>query len=266
MKKQLQTFLNIFKTSFLFLFNKFRARKILYLTFLVVPMLFFVPFWWIPASLLLGRIVESIYIATYHEFHVHKLLVPRCRLVEILGYWRICAGDFQSPGVKSLNHWKHHRWYKDTEHDPTQAKLHITNNPFYYLLDLGKHAPHYHLEVDEIKPVKTSTYNFFEKYWLEICLLNLAIWLIFVPFWTFVCWFILPVWFWGVVWRSVDWWTHKLGGADKDWLVFVYGSQCWHHYHHDNVKTQTDPYYGKGIWKIVNIDCWSQKLTFKKGN
>jgi len=248
--------------KFLFLFYKFNARRGLYLTFLVLPAFFFVPLWQFVVSFLIWRIVESIYIGIYHEFHVHKLLKPRSELVEFLGYWRIAAGDFQSPFNKASYHWKHHEFY-ETEKDPTQAKLDRADHPLGYCLDISAPAPWYYVDTSRITVIDTRLYRFFQQYWAHVCVINIILWLTLTSFWTFIAWFIFPIWSWLIIWKTIDWLTHKLKLEDKNWLVLVYGSQCWHQYHHDNDRTQTEPYYGSGIWKWLNIDFYVQKLTFK---
>lgn len=248
---------------FNFIFSKFKARKVFWMTFLVVPALFFVDPIWFLISFLLFRVWESIYIATYHEFQVHKMLKPRHWIFEFLGYYLIAAGDVQRPIDKIKHHWKHHEFYQDFDKDPTQARVELVKWPWLYCLDLGAHAPHYHIEDKDIPVIQTPLFQFFNKYATQIFFTNMIVWCLLFGVWSFITFFVFPVWAWGIVFRSIDWYTHKLDLPDSNWLVFVYGSQCWHQYHHNYDRTQTEPYYGEGIWKLLNIDFYVQKLTFK---
>jgi len=253
--------------KFLFLFNNFKGRRGLYLTFLVLPAVFFVPLWQFVVSFFVGRIIESIYIATYHEYHVHKLLKPRSEFIEFLGYWRLVSGEIQSPFDKVSYHWKHHEFF-DTEKDPTQSKLDLASNPILYCLDMTPPGAWHNVDPDRIKIVDTRLYRFFQKYWAHVFLLNIILWVTLTSFWTFVVWFIFPSWAWLCVWKTIDWRTHKLKRKDANWQVLLYGSQCFHQWHHDTYHDSSNSpaelFYGPGIWKWLNIDFYVQKLTFKQ--
>lgn len=254
--------IQLLKDKSLFLFNKFNSRRGFWLMFLVLPSFFFVPLWQFAVSFIIWRVIDSIYLGVYHEFHVHKLLRPRWFFIEFLGYWRIVSGDFQSPLSKITYHWKHHEFY-ETEKDPTQGKIDLASNPILFCLDMTAPGPYHHVDTSFVKVQDTKLYRFFQKYWAWICLSNIIFWITITSFWTFIAWFIFPMWIWMIIWKTVDWETHKLKMPDKNWLVLLYGSQCWHFYHHANDRIQTETYYGTGLWKWLNIDFYVQKLTFK---
>ena len=257
--------IQLLKDKFLFLFVKFRARRGLWLMFLILPSFFFVPLWQFVVSFFVWRISESIYLGIYHEFHVHKLLKPRWAIIEILGYWRLVSFDFQSPFDKILYHTKHHMFY-ETDRDPTYSKMKLTPNIVLYCLDISAPVPpaSHNFDANLVSIEDTKLYRFFQKYWAWICAANIIVLISLLPFWTFIAWFIFPLWMWTWIGLTIDWMTHKLQKEDKNWFVLFYGTQCWHRFHHKYVHTQTKPDYGPGIWKWLNIDFYVQSLTFKQ--
>ena len=92
---------------------------------------------------------------------------------------------------------------------------------------------------------------------------NIIIWIILGGWWVFIAWFVFPIWFWGVIFRLLNWNTHKLLKPDENWTVLIYGTQAWHMRHHKDYLNEWEAYYGPGVWKWLNIDFYAQKLFCK---
>ena len=114
-----------------------------------------------------------------------------------------------------LHHFLHHTFGDDPKKDPTQAKIDLTENALLYHFDLTPHASLENLPPmpdDEVDP--TPMFNWFNKHWYKVFFATILIWLITLPFWTFLAFFIFPVWIWGIIYRYTDWWWHKLNNSD----------------------------------------------------
>jgi hypothetical protein len=247
------------------LYNGFRSRFNFWLTLVILPVFFFVPWWWLAVGIIVNRIVESINIAMYHDYANHRLIKPKNKIIEALGWYIICAFNAQAPWNKIKYHWMHHEYY-ETEKDATWAKLQAMKDKDWwkYLVDLGPHvAMPYILEADCPMP-KSKVYDWFNTNWQIVFVTNIVLWLALGGWWVFVAWFVFPIWFWGCIFRWLNWGTHKLQKPDTNISVLLYGTQAWHHRHHDEYLTEYEPYYGEGFWRWLNIDWYSQKVFFKQ--
>lgn len=247
------------------IYHGFRSRFNAWLTLLILPVFWFVPWWWLVVSVIVYRIFESLHIVMYHEYGNHRVLQPRNKLIEIIGWYTIAAFDAQSPYNKIKYHWTHHAYY-ETDYDSTWKKLQVADKKdlWKYLLDLTPHAPHLAASESAIEILPSGAYNWFQKYWHQVFIANIIVWLLLGGWWIFIAWFVFPIWFWGAIFRLLNWKTHKLARDDENWTVLIYGNQAWHKKHHRDYLDEWDAYYGPGWWKWVNIDFYVQKLLCKQ--
>jgi len=251
-----------------FLFNKLRARKIAWLTPFVIYGFVTIDLTWLLLGFILYMIGKSIFIATFHEYVIHKWIRPKHKLIEIIGWYLSALWEWTGPEDKAVFHYLHHQYHR-TKHDPTHEKLKLTNNWFLYHLDLTPHSSHDSLPLIPFDDIdRTGVYNWFSKYWRQTVCTTLILWLVFLPFWTFLAFLLWPIWIWTMAYRFIDWHYHKKQRADINWLVFLFGSHAWHNHHHNqsdygNGKDIREVYYGPMPWKRLNIDYYIHKLLYK---
>ena len=246
-----------------FLFAKFLGRKIPWLTLFVILSTFYLEwYWFLAGGLFMLWFVRPMIIATYHESCTHQFIQARAPWIEVLGFYIGIVWEIQSPDHKYRFHYRHHAFHKDPLRDPTEGRLVRAKNMLVYILGLGPHVdPNFVYETVPDIP-KNKIYVFFQKYWLEIWLVTMLAWLVFLPFWTFLAFYIFPQWVSGVLFEFGNYIWHRLNIPDQNWAVILFGSNTWHRLHH-NWHDQTKPYYGPGIWPWFNIDFYLQKLLFK---
>jgi hypothetical protein len=251
------------------LIHEIRARKIAFATPFVIYAFFVVDWIWLLSGFMFYWVAKSIFIATYHEYQVHKWIRPKYKFIELLGWLLTAIWEQQSPYNKCRFHFLHHTFGNDPKKDPTQAKVDLTENALLYHFDLTPHASLENLPPmpdDEVDP--TPMFDWFNKHWYKVFFATILIWLITLPFWTFLAFFIFPVWIWGIIYRYTDWWWHKLNNPDPNWMVLLIGTHAWHNYHHKYSNYGTDKkvkevYLGPKPWKYFNIDFYIQKLLYK---
>lgn len=256
--------MNKLKEVYMKIYHGFRSRYNAWLTLLILPVFWFVPWWWLVTAVIINRVFESLHIAMYHEYGNHRVLQPKNKLVEIIGWYLVAVIDAQSPFNKIKYHWLHHTYY-ETDDDATWKKLQLMNTGdlWKYLVDLAPHAPHKEVPESKIEVLPSKIYDWFQKYWHHVFIINIVLWIAIGGWWVFIAWFVFPIWFWGVVFRFLNWKTHKLLKPDTNWTVIIYGTQAWHATHHKEYLNEWEAYYGPGIWKWLNIDFYSQKLFCK---
>jgi len=253
------------KSLYMKIYHGFRSRFNFWLTLVVLPVFFFVPWWWLVVGIIVNRIFEAINISMYHEYANHREIKPKNKIIEALGWYIICTFNAQAPWDKIKYHWMHHAYF-ETEKDSTYTKLQAMQNKdwWLYLIDMAPHTPHVPVDYVHCPQLPSRVYDWFQKYWHEIFIFNIILWLVVGGWWVFVAWFVFPIWFWGCVFRWLNWGTHKLQKPDTNISVLLYGSQAWHQRHHKEYLNEWEPYSGEGIWKWLNIDFYVQKVFFKQ--
>ena len=250
------------------LFDRLRARKVAWLTPFVVYAFLTIDIQWLLLGFLAYMIGKSIFIATFHEYVIHKWIRPKHKLIEILGWYLSAVWEWVGPKDKAIFHYLHHQFHR-TDNDPTHTKLALTDNWLLYHLDLTPHSTHESLPKIPFEEIdRTDVYEWFTKHWRPVVYATLILWLVLLPFWTFLAFLLWPIWIWTIAYRFIDWHYHKRQRSDPNWLVFLLGSHAWHNYHHAQSdygkgKDIKEVYYGPDPWKKFNIDYYIHKLLYK---
>ena len=258
---------NIFdKTSNIFL--ECKARKQIWLVPLIIFSLITIEWKYLLLSFVLYSFFRGIIFATYHDYVIHRVIKPKNKIIEIIGWYIISVWEWTGPRPKVMYHCLHHMYDGDKELDPTEAKLSLTNSMAAWLFDLSPHAPitvYPEAEALMNRLNKTEVYLWFDKYWKHCLILTVICWLIFLPFWTFLAFLIWPNWSWTMIYKFTEWRFHKQEKPDNPWLAILLGCHAWHESHHlDRSDTTTYKiYYGSGIIKYLNTDWYVHKLLYK---
>jgi len=243
------------------IFNLLRSRKGLYLFPIGILSLFYVSWEWLFFGTWLYFVLLRWQTLVYHEYQVHKYLEPKNALVEIIGYFINAVWEWQSPWNKVKFHELHHQYYQDDEHDPTGAKLRLAKNYILYCLDLTPHAA-IALFGTEPKVRETASYKWFNKYWAHVAIITIILWILILPFWTFIAFYLFPMAFMNPFLRSTDWHCHKINGDDRNWTCLYLGTGAWHKRHHEETGYDPKIFFGPGIWRYLNVDLYLVHLFF----
>jgi len=69
----------------IWLLHEIRSRKIAFATPFVIYAFFVVDWIWLLSGFMFYWVAKSIFIATYHEYQVHKWIRPKYKFIELLG-------------------------------------------------------------------------------------------------------------------------------------------------------------------------------------
>jgi len=243
------------------MFAILRSRKGLYLLPFGILSLFFVSWEWLLFGTWVYMVLARWQVLIYHEYQVHKYLKPKNKLIEIFGWFINAVWEWQSPFNKVRFHELHHAHYQDDENDPTGAKLRLAKSYILYCLDC---TPHANIPYIETSPavIETAPYLWFNKYWAHIATATLLLWVLFLPFWTFVAFYVFPLSIYNILYRATDWHCHKINGDDRNWTCLYLGTGAWHKRHHNETGYDPKTFFGPGIWRYLNVDLYLVHLFF----
>jgi fatty-acid desaturase len=251
------------------LFSKFLGRRTIHLCVLLIICLIINPV--DPLFLILGivfyYIIKPFQLSTWHDYLSHRQFRPKNKFIEILGLYILAVWEQSGPKYKVLYHNLHHKFI-NTDDDPTYTRLVNSKNFLYFCLDLGKLKT---INYNKAKQVEYDSElpSWFDKYHRQVLLITTLVWLLLLPFWSWIVFWLTPVFFWNFVNRGGEYiWHHPNWQMnDLNFMVVIFSQNAWHNSHHsydlenlENIPIDNGP----GAWKFLNWDFYIRLLFFKR--